>query len=147
MGVFLVVEGAVDQRFEETLDRGDRRPQFVGNVGDEVAPDVLEMPQPRDVVQDDEDADLASLRIVQERAVGADPAVLCAADLDFVLHGRLAGQGGLDELQQIGFANDLVDAPPLQLDRLLAQQGCAGLVQAENRSFVVDRQDSLLHAG
>ena len=101
VGVLLVLERAVHQRFDEALDRRDRGPQFVGDVGHEVAAHVFQMAQPRDVVQDDQHADLAPLRVVQHRAVGADPAVLRAANLNLALDRRRAGQRRFDELQQV----------------------------------------------
>ena len=67
------------QRLDESLDRSDRRAQFVRHVGDEVAAHVLQMPQPRDIVQDDQCADLPVAARRAGRTVGVEPAVLVGA--------------------------------------------------------------------
>ena len=44
LGVFRVVHCTIQQRFDKTLDRSDRRLQLVRNVGHEVAADILQVP-------------------------------------------------------------------------------------------------------
>lgn len=40
--VFLIIERSREQRFGKTLNSRQRRPQFVGNIGDEILADLLE---------------------------------------------------------------------------------------------------------
>ena len=51
--ILRIVDGTAKKRFRKTLNRGKRRPEFVGNVGDEVAAHALEFAQLGDVMQHD----------------------------------------------------------------------------------------------
>src|SRR5213075_2692061 len=52
--ILRVVDGAGEQRFCKTLNGGERRFEFVGNVGDEISADALEFAQLGDVMQHDD---------------------------------------------------------------------------------------------
>src|SRR6266852_2240106 len=54
--ILRVVDGAGDKRFRKTLDSGERRSKFVGDIGNEIPADALELAQLGDVVQHDDRA-------------------------------------------------------------------------------------------
>ena len=67
--------GRVEQRFDVAADRGQRRPQLVRDVGDEIAADLIGAPQVGDVVQHEHGAAAAvaatGTRVRHERPRGA----------------------------------------------------------------------------
>ena len=89
LGGLRLAHRAVEQRLHEPLDRGDRRAEFVGDVRDEIAPEILEPADARHVVQDHHRAHLPARGVVQHRAVHLQPALAVFAEEDFVLRRRL----------------------------------------------------------
>ncbi len=143
----LVREAVFQQRLDETLDRGDRRPQLVGDVGHEVAADVLQVPQPRHVVHYDQHADLLPAGVVQRRAVGVQPTFARAEEAEVAVQRRRTGLEVLDELQQVRLAEHFIDASPADQVRLDAQQPGARSVHAQHGAREIDGHHAFFHAG
>ncbi len=51
--ILRIVDGAGEKRFRKALNSGERRFEFVGNVGNEIPADALEFAQLGDVMQHD----------------------------------------------------------------------------------------------
>ena len=86
------LHGAVEQRFDEALDRRDRRLQLVRDVGHEVAADVLQPAKIGHVVEHDHGADGPAFGVVQGRAVGLHHALAIAVQQHVGFDRLLAGQ-------------------------------------------------------
>ena len=65
--VLPLLERPGQQRLEVAVDRGQRRPQLVRDVGHELGADLLEPPQLGDVVQDHDHADLVGRQAERHR--------------------------------------------------------------------------------
>src|SRR5277367_2731357 len=113
--VFGIVEGAGEKSFGETLDGGERRLEFVGDVGDEVLADALQAAQFGDVVKDDHGSGRFSFGGVAGRGNvqsfyrrGGDGKTLGLGDAhgDVALQTFLAAQGATDQADQFGIAHD-----------------------------------------
>ena len=105
------------------------------------------MPQPRDIVQHDQDADFLPAGVVQRRAVGVQPALLGIEETQIAVQRFGAGLGVLDELQEVGLAEDFVDAAAAELLGLDAQETGAGIVHAQYCAAAIDSHDAFFHAG
>ena len=146
LGVDRIADRAVEQRFHESLDRGDRRLQLVRDVGHEIAADVLQAAKIGDVVQHHHGADAAALGVVQGGAAGLQHAFVIAVQHDVVVDRLVAAQRPADEPPQVGVAHDFLQTAALGLRLIDAQQLARGLVQADHALLVVDGQHSFDHA-
>src|SRR5271169_2905883 len=79
-----LVKGAADKSFRKALNRGERRFEFMGDVGDEITADAFELAQLGDIVQHDDSA--GSIR-------GADG---CNSDSKVVLAQRASDDFGFN---------------------------------------------------
>ncbi len=69
VGVFSFVHGTAEQGFHGALDGRDRGFQFMRDVGDKIAADVLEALQPGDVVEHHQRAEVLAPGVTQGRPV------------------------------------------------------------------------------
>ena len=66
-GILFVVDGPFLQCLYISFDGGDRCLQFMGDVGHELTPDILEMTQSRYIIENDKGADTLPFAIAQHR--------------------------------------------------------------------------------
>ncbi len=99
------IRDSVEQRFDVAPHGGERRPELVRDVGDEVAADLVGAPQVRDVVQH-QDGTARRARGDRRTPRNEDrPRLLRQRQLPPL--GRGAGQGGADLGRDLGMAHDL----------------------------------------
>ncbi len=147
LGVDWVLAGAVEQRFDEALDGGDGSFEFVGDVGHEIAANVLQPTKIRNVVQHDDGADGAAFRIVQRRAVRLHHALTVSQQNDVGLDRLAASQRPADEAAQVGVAHHFAERAALGLREVDRQQPRRGGVHADDVFVAVDGQHAFGHAG
>ena len=134
----------VEQRFHVSANGGERRPQLVRHVGDEVAPDLIGPAQIGDVVQDEHGAAAAgagdgcgsgherSARIARQRH-------LLAADL-------VAAQRARQLRRDVGMPNHF-EIRPAGGRRVHAQHVLRGAIHQLQPSLPIDDEHALDHAG
>jgi len=112
--VFGIVESAGEESFGKTLDGGERRLEFVGDVGDKILADALEAAEFGDVMKhDDGSGGLFIGRAARDGHVegfygrGGDGETLGLGDThgDVGLQALLAVQGATDEAQKVRVAD------------------------------------------
>src|SRR5262245_59265639 len=143
--VALVVQRAREQRLDEALDRGQRGLQLVRDVGDEVAPDALQAPQLRDVVQHDDEAALAAA--LEGAGVDLEDALLPApeeVDLERLLAARRARAP--EQVLELLDRREVPQAPAHGGGRDDLEQRARGLVDEGHAVLLVHRHDALDHA-
>ena len=130
------LHGAVEQGFDEALDRGDRRLELVRDVGHEVAADVFQAAKVGHVVEHDHGADRPAFEIVQRRAAGLHHPLAIAVQQDVGLDRFAAGQRAGDEAAQVGIAHDLLQPAALGLGLVEAQQPAEAVFTLMTRSWL-----------
>ena len=146
-GVVAVVERAVEQGFDETLDRGDRRFQFMRDIGDEIAAEAFEQVKLGHVAQHDDGADAAAPHVAQGRAADVQNLFAVAMQHQVVLDRLGAEQRAAGETAQIGIADHLLQTAAAEVDRLAADQFGRGPIQADHALVGIDGQHPFGHAG
>src|SRR2546429_1518875 len=130
--VLRIVHRAGEQRFRKALNRRERRLEFVGHVGDEVAADSFELAQIGDVVQHDDRAGVFRGFYGGNRCREKTPAQRSGNDFRF--HARRALQNVAYGLDKFGLPHNL-------------DKGTAGLrwrIQFENaRETFVGKEQAL----
>jgi len=131
-----IADGAVAQRLDEGLQGGDRRAQFVGGVGDKVAPQPHDAAQVAEILQDDHAADAGGVGHRRGDDVQVQPA---AEEFDGggLLALRLAAQG--PEVGDLVMADDLHEGAPDGVRRADAEQ--AGGRRIDQPHFAGGRGD------
>ncbi len=143
-----IVHGAVQQRLDIALDGGQRRPQFVGHVGHEVFPDLLESPQFGHVV---EHGDYA-VKLLADAYGGQVYLEDVLAPLQRqVEHGvRVQGwhrvDGGVHRALQVMVANHL-DRPLVQTPGVHLHHALESRVDHQDTPFRRGQHDAFGHAG
>ncbi len=139
-----VVHGPVEKRFDAHLDDGQRRLQFVGDVGDELLAQPFEPAQLGGVVQDEH----GPARRQARQASGVDGETACAgagpAEL-LALRFRTI-EGALHHVQQRALADDLPQTPADGRLRGQAEQLGGAFVGVKDALGGVQRDNALDHA-
>src|SRR5438309_3798968 len=102
--ILRIVDGAGKKRFRKTLNRGERCPEFVGNVGNKIAAHALELAQLGDVVQHNHRA--GSFRGADGCDGDRKKMLAQGAGDDFGFDAGLALQDAADRLNQLRLAHD-----------------------------------------
>ena len=94
-----IVHRTFAQRLDETLDERERRAQFVAHVGDEFLPRVLQLLEPREIVEDKDGALRQPIVVEHGRDVHLRGTALEAGQvhlhfLHLALGAHALGQGG-----------------------------------------------------
>src|SRR5216684_815060 len=108
--ILRIVEGAGEQRFRKTLNRGERRSEFVGNVGNEITAYALELAQLGDVMQHDDRA--GGLRGANRCDGGGEKMLAQRAGDDFGFDAGLTFQDAANRLDQLGLAHHFKERAP-----------------------------------
>ena len=145
--VLALLERAAEQRLEIALDRRERRAQLVRDVGDELGADSLEMPERRDVVEHEDDADAGLVPCQHERhGVDLHGARHRREQPHLAMrHGpRAAHAAPADERVEIAVANDFHEGLALAARRH-TEDRARSLVHREDAVVAVDRDHPLDH--
>ena len=109
-----IVERAAEKRLRETLDGGEWRLEFVGDVGDEVPADTLETAKFADVVKNDYGAGrffigratgCGDIQSFHRRSGDGETLSLSDAHGDVGLQAFIAAQGATNEAQKVRVAD------------------------------------------
>ncbi len=139
---FLRVRRVVEQRFDVPAHGGERRAQLVGDVGDEVAPDLIGSVQVGDVVQHQDGA--ARNRRCDRRRAGDEERVGLAGQRQLEAIARRPAQRRGNLRGDVGVTHDLEVVPSFR--RILQlEHPAAGGVDELQPPVIVDDQDPLDH--
>ena len=140
------------QEVERALDRGERRPQLVGDGGDELGLHAVDLALAGDVAQGDRDPDHAAQEIVGGRDHPAERPPLGSRELEVAVGGlrraperggqrgaarRLPVDRGRERLHQMR------EGTPDHRAWLDPEQGAAPLVERHHRPVEVEHQEAV----
>ncbi len=147
--IFAVIDGTVEEGFDITADRGDRGPQLVGDIGDEVTTDGLEPPQFGHIVDDHQCADLPGLAVIEgDNADLQEFLTVLFLEDDFIFdRSDSRGQHPADLFLQIDMAdNRLQQISPVRLPVVNTEQAGGGGVDADDPLLQIDGNHRFNHA-
>ena len=160
--ILRIVEGAGEQSFGEAADGGERRLEFVRDVGDEILADALEATEFGDVVEDDDGARGSDISVGGTRAFricrsggfdgthggGGDgkTAGLDDAGGNVGAQTILPLQGAADEAEKFRIANDFDDGAALIGGGIHTENVEKGLIAKDEILLGVNDGDAFCHA-
>ena len=143
--VLLVLQGPVQQRLRISLNGGERRAQFVRDVGDEILADALQPLQVADVVQDGEAA--AARGGAQGTGLHFVRTSFAAGKLQPRFHRLARFQHALDNLDQRRILHQAVERHVIRNRHVRAHGAGEGTVTEHHAAVLADRQHAFHHAG
>ncbi|EKD36374.1 MAG: hypothetical protein ACD_75C01532G0004 [uncultured bacterium] len=147
-GILPDIDRPVEQSLDVAADRGNRGPQLMGNIGDEISSHVLEPPQFRYIVHHHQHPDIFPGAIAEGNHIGLQESVaaLILKD-DFIEHRLLAGQSLTDLLLQLDIADDLLNDPALCRLPFHPENFRGSGIDADNPLLGIDGDNRFDHTG
>jgi len=144
--IFFVLERTAEQRFGEALDGGERRFEFVGDIGDEILADALESAELGDVVKHDDGAIRRGLEGFDRRGGDGEAARHDGADDEAALKIIRAGERAAGEIEQVSLADEFDERAAFESHGIKIQNFGEGAIAEDDALFRVNDGNAFNHA-